>query len=289
MMGFVYQWKRDVMDKSNEVACNIIVAESSYNKGMNPSPKDKSEKAKIEVSVQMEAILGINEIEQSFHVSYSLVLTWRDPRLLYHNLKRNSNLNVLSLDEQLSIWTPTIILSNTKAKESITQDSKSLTKVLANTNFSHTVTDISNVQNIYVFDGGENDLEMTRVLETYFICKYDMALYPFDTQTCTMDFLLTVVSDDFCFLKDGFLRYDGPTELTQYFIKDYFMTGTNITSRRGVKVFVKLGRRLLSNTLTVYLPTILLNLIGHLTVYFKPYFFEVYYILLTILFISLYL
>merc|ERR1719495_1437323 len=52
------------------------------------------------------------------------------------------------------------------------------------------------------------------------------------------------------------------------------MTGTNITSRRGVKVFVKLGRRLLSNTLTVYLPTILLNLIGHLTVYFKPFFFE---------------
>ena len=35
-----------------------------------------------------------------------------------------------------------------------------------------------------------------------------------------------------------------------------------------------LGRRLLSVILTVYLPTILLNIIGHITHYFKPFYFE---------------
>ena len=42
----------------------------------------------------------------------------------------------------------------------------------------------------------------------------------------------------------------------------------------GVRVDVVLGRRILSNILTVYVPTILLNLMGHVTVYFKPFFFE---------------
>ena len=102
-----------------------------------------------------------------------------------------------------------------------------------------------------------------------------MALYPFDTQTCSLDFLLIAVSDDFCFLERGDLEYTGPTDLTQYFIKHTYMKKDKIDRRSGVRVFVILGRRLLSNTLTVYLPTVLLNLIGHLTVYFKPYFFEV--------------
>ena len=35
-----------------------------------------------------------------------------------------------------------------------------------------------------------------------------------------------------------------------------------------------MGRRILSNILTVYLPTVLLNIMGHVTVYFKPFFFE---------------
>ena len=102
-----------------------------------------------------------------------------------------------------------------------------------------------------------------------------MGMYPFDTQTCSLDFLLTETTDDFCMLQDGVLQYTGPMELTQYFIKHFYIQKAEVDGRQGVRVFVILGRRLLSNTLTVYLPTILLNMIGHLTVYFKPYFFEV--------------
>ena len=42
----------------------------------------------------------------------------------------------------------------------------------------------------------------------------------------------------------------------------------------GIRVTVTLGRKLLGNILTVYVPTILLNLIGHSTNYFKSFFFE---------------
>ena len=42
----------------------------------------------------------------------------------------------------------------------------------------------------------------------------------------------------------------------------------------GVKVSIQLGRRLLGTILTVYVPTILLNVIGHATNYYKDFFFE---------------
>ena len=267
--------RTDCNDKSDEIGCKIVAAEDAYNKAMNPSPKNRSEKAEISLSVKIKSILRIDEIDQSFHVSYKLTSKWKDPRLTYHNLKKNANLNVLTEQEQSSIWTPTIILVNTKATEAVGQDKRSLTRVIANENYTYSIADVTNLQNIFIFDGQENDIEMTRAVETDFICKYNMAMYPFDTQTCTMNFVLTEDSDDFCYLKVGGLSYLGPTELTQYFIKDKYMTKNIIDEQKGIKVYFFLGRRLLSNTLTVYLPTILLNTIGHLTVYFKPYFFEV--------------
>ena len=44
--------------------------------------------------------------------------------------------------------------------------------------------------------------------------------------------------------------------------------------KRGVRISVTLGRRLLGVLLTVYFPTVLLNLIGHGKNFFKPFFFE---------------
>ena len=37
---------------------------------------------------------------------------------------------------------------------------------------------------------------------------------------------------------------------------------------------VVLGRRLLGVFMTIYMPTILMNIVGHCTMYFKPFFFE---------------
>ena len=46
------------------------------------------------------------------------------------------------------------------------------------------------------------------------------------------------------------------------------------SSNQTVEVEVVLGRRLIGTFMTIYMPTILLNIIGHSTNYFKPFFFE---------------
>jgi hypothetical protein len=125
-----------------------------------------------------------------------------------------------------------------------------------------------------VFKGGKTEVEMSRFYETEFLCLYDMAWYPFDTQTCTLDFSIDVTATAFVRLETGSLDYTGPVELTQYFVRQTVMRNFTSEDQRGVRVFVVLGRGLLGNILTVYVPTILLNLMGHVTVYFKPFFFE---------------
>ena len=65
------------------------------------------------------------------------------------------------------------------------------------------------------------------------------------------------------------LRYLGPKELTQYYVKHTNMTQISTEDFTAILVFVVLGRRFMSNFLTIYFPTILLNIIGHTTVYFK--------------------
>ena len=169
------------------------------------------------------------------------------------------------------------MLSNTKSEEIIKQDEKTDIKIIANKEFKHKTSGTSFLKNTYIFDGEINVIEMTKILETSYLCTYDMALYPFDTQTCTLDLLSIKKLDDYCSLQADTFNYTGPMELTQYFIKSFYMNNVKIRGKLGVSVFIILGRRLLSNILTIYLPTVLLNLIGHLTTHFKPYFFEVRY------------
>lgn len=47
-----------------------------------------------------------------------------------------------------------------------------------------------------------------------------------------------------------------------------------LVANMTVEVEVVLGRRLIGTFMTIYMPTILLNIIGHSTNYFKPFFFE---------------
>ena len=102
-----------------------------------------------------------------------------------------------------------------------------------------------------------------------------MAWYPFDQQTCLIEMLTDGVLDNYADLVPGILDFSGKKELTQYYVKNFKISKNKIQSKKGVVISVTLGRRLLGTFLTIFFPTILLNLIGYSTNYFKEFFFEV--------------
>merc|ERR1712240_772115 len=97
-----------------------------------------------------------------------------------------------------------------------------------------------------------------------------MRYYPFDIQVCTMDLETSDNAANFVKLIPGRLVYSGKSNFAQYSITSYIIH----THKDGVRVTVVLGRQLLGVILTAYTPTVLLNVIGHSTNYFKSFFFE---------------
>ena len=118
------------------------------------------------------------------------------------------------------------------------------------------------------------DLNINRVYEIDFLCDYDMRYYPFDIQVCTVDLVIDGNTAKFVDLLPGNLTYSGGTDLAQYYIMSQQIYKKLIKGKQGVQVSITLGRRLLGTMLTVYVPTVLLNIIGHATNYFKEFFFE---------------
>ena len=89
-----------------------------YNKVVPPYTKDQRiNPADIGVSITLFKIVSINEREGTIDLQFGIALTWKDQRITFNNLKRNSTLNALSEYDMNSIWLPVLIYSNTDQRE----------------------------------------------------------------------------------------------------------------------------------------------------------------------------
>ena len=106
-------------DKSDESKCKLIVMEN-YNKNIPPftvnPTTDEITAVSVNISANVIDILKINEVEQAFEVKISLLLTWYDNRLVYHNLKESRMANSPTMKEVEKLWIPRIIFDNTRNK-----------------------------------------------------------------------------------------------------------------------------------------------------------------------------
>ena len=81
-----------------------------------------------------------------------------------------------------------------------------------------------------------------------------------------MDFYLAVRK---AILLPDNMSYIGQKDLPEYYIHNTRMCNSIIKGKPGVKVKIVLGRRIMSNVLTVFLPTIILIIISHLANHFQ--------------------
>ncbi len=152
----------------------------------------------------------------------------------------------------------------------------------------------SSLHNDHLYLGSENTI---RLVHSYILtheCVFDMKYYPFDTQTCRLLFTTKVrialngsvqrgnifvpqlqgVSGMFIELKKGYVRYMGPKELTQYYVKSFAIDDNYKNSLMGpahkaVVVEIVLGRRVLNQLLTTFLPSGCLCVVAFSTNFFK--------------------
>ena len=225
------------------------------------------------LSTDLMVVQDIQEVAQYLELKLKISLQWKDARLQFYNIKQQENMNTLSLDEQLLIWTPTIIFWNTKQQLRTSNDQNTFASIRREAR--GTIIGKETNQDIEVYGGVENGITISRVYSIRFYCNYEMAWYPFDQQTCHIKMVMDGVLDNYADLLPGNLIFSGPRELTQYFIKTFEIKKMKVQMKEGVVVSITLGRRLLGTFLTIFFPTILLNVIGYSTNFFKAFFFEV--------------
>ena len=222
--------------------------------------------------MEILVIQEIKEIQQILQLKFRLRMTWFDARLDFFNIKVDENMNIISIDELNKIWLPVVVFDNTEKGQRTISDDESFATI--NRMSKGTRSDSSISEDIDIYKGSENTISISRLYNIEFFCDYDMRWYPFDAQTCYMVMRLGGGAEKLVSLVPGDLTYQGPEELTQYYVKNFMIGETMLNDVKVLRVSITLGRRLLGTILTIYLPTVLLNIIGHATNFFKPFFFE---------------
>ena len=101
----------DCKDKSDEIDCNMLVISSGYSKMVAPI-KLAADKTLIPVTVDVSLqLLKIVEIEEENHAidfQYEIMMAWKDHRVEFHNLKKDTSLNALREADIKRIWLPLV-------------------------------------------------------------------------------------------------------------------------------------------------------------------------------------
>ena len=148
-------------------------------------------------------------------IKFSFKREWEDQRLLFHSERE------LSPEEKDKIWLPWTIFSNLRDRKAwVDTDKLDLYKVkLRNDNNPEEV--IRNRSHHMVIE-----YEREKIIE--FMCDYDMFWYPFDRQSCGVEFYQR---DEQIILLPKSIAYKGPIKLEQYTVDGVFLCSVALQVR----------------------------------------------------------
>ena len=190
-------------DDSDENDCEtLVIQESSYRKGLPPI--SLSGKTSIAVSVTVDSVTKIDELEMTFKARLQIYLQWRDERITFKNLAAYGN--VLSMEKQKKIWIPNGIFSNTEGNTPITKGQSLVAMVLRQ---GLSMRHMSELNEETIYYGAENDLKVIVLHEPTFNCVFDLSNFPFDTQDCSMDIKVSSAFQNYTVMIPHKLIYSG--------------------------------------------------------------------------------
>ena len=259
-------------DWSDEIGCSTLEIPQGYLKEFVPIKLMEDEtisKAEVIVSASIIDVTNIFEKEGSIGFRIILSMEWKDARVGFRNLRKESKRNLLSKLEMQSVWVPSLVFYNTLNEEETVLDSASNMFVNRSGGFVFAPADV--LDEATIFKGSENSFIHKRSYMKTLICEFNMEMYPFDTQRCIIDLRVKQKDDNVIDLAVGDLNLERNAELMQYMIIKYEMMKIKSSN---VVISLTLGRKILSQVLTIYLPSVLIIIVVYSTNFLKQFFFE---------------
>ena len=208
----------------------------NYNKKISPFEYDyinsRVMPAKVKISMAVMDVLRISEVNLEYVLKFRFLMVWYDYRLKYHNLKKEQSLNSLSRGEIDKLWIPYVVFSNTENSESTKGDDESEVTITREGDFTESSINVK--EEINIFEGIENKITFQQVYSKSFKCVYQLQLYPFDTQKCTVEMEIRELERSTVDLEPENVFMESETLLVQYIISHWSL------SLRNSSTFTKL-------------------------------------------------
>ena len=176
-------------DESDEEGCQLIVLKKNYNQRIPPIVSGRSGvviPVRVSIAINLMKVVEIEETDHSIQLQFGIRLMWKENRVQYRNLKKETSLNVLSEEDFKALWLPLIVYDNTDQKETTTtrlgMDWEWNTMVTVTREGDFMRSAIEDVEEVEIFEGAENRLNMDQTYTWEFQCTYLLQRYPFDTQ-----------------------------------------------------------------------------------------------------------
>ena len=126
-----------------------------------------------------------------------------------------------------------------------------------------------------LFKGSENRLIMKQTYTHEFQCVYFLGNYPFDKQTCSINIETSELDRSTLRLIPEVLLMEQDPDMTLFHMDDWKLDFKNKSApEEGISMTIVLRRKILSEMMSTFLPSILLLMITFATTFFKPFFFE---------------
>ena len=114
-------------------------------------------------------------------IKFTAGFEWNESRAIYNNLKVDSSQNTLNKEEVGKLWIPNLVYRNNKDNfDTLMGLDRAKLKVRRAGNFTRSLFDV--VEEIEIFEGKQNPIEMIQSYTKVFKCKYNLEVFPFDTQ-----------------------------------------------------------------------------------------------------------
>ena len=245
----------DCMDGSDEQDCGKLIRRQGYKKELTPVTKDGGH---VLVNFSLNILdIEVYETTETFRTMILLSRSWFDGRLMYKHVKKDSwrKMNTLLSTESESIWYPFFVSYNVRTLGDIKRtEVPNVFEVIPNDDFAFLADN-----NMHIFNGSENALSLRIQYNIDWKCSYAYHWYPFDNQVCRMEFLSI---KPHTVLQPIELQHNPNISLSCYSVRKTHMCKSIIANMSAIVVEFSLGRPIINNLLTNFVPTILLVIIS---------------------------
>ena len=130
-------------------------------------------------------VVEIEEVDHSIHLQFQISMQWKEPRVVFQNLKKDTTLNALSFADKSDIWLPLVVYDNTDQKltSRLGMSWEWITTVAVTREEENPErSGLAVIDEAEYFQGAKNRLTMNQTYTREFQCQYKLQRYPFDTQ-----------------------------------------------------------------------------------------------------------